>query len=130
MIIRLFILFAVVPVIELYLLLKIGSYIGPLRTVIITLCISGIGAYLAKSQGFKVIGKINQALREGLPPTREILNGLFILIGGLLLLTPGFLTDFIGLTMLIPPVRALYSKAAANFIQKKFNTGEWDSTFF
>ena len=90
MFLKLFFLFALIPIIELYLLLKIGAIIGPLNTVIIILITAGVGSFLAKQEGFKIIRKINMNLREGKPPTRELLSGLFILIGGFLLLTPGF----------------------------------------
>jgi len=130
MFIKLFFLFAIIPIIELYLLLKIGAIIGPLNTIIIILITASVGAFLAKQEGFRVIGKINQAIREGKAPTHELLSGLFILIGGFLLLTPGFLTDIAGITMLIPPIRKIYCRAAEKFIQKKFELGRWDTNSF
>jgi UPF0716 protein FxsA len=130
MFLKLFFLFALIPIMELYLLLKIGAIIGPLNTVIIILITAGIGSFLAKQEGFKIIKKINMNLREGKPPTRELLNGLFILIGGFLLLTPGFLTDIAGLTMLIPPVRNIYCNLAEKYIKKKFEIGQWDENTF
>ncbi len=130
MFLKLFFLFAIIPVIELYILLKIGAVIGPLNTVIIILITASVGAFLAKQEGFRVIKKINHSLREGKTPTIELLNGLFILIGGFLLLTPGFLTDIAGITMLIPPIRVIYSEAAEKFIRKKFELGKWDMEKF
>jgi UPF0716 protein FxsA len=130
MFVKLFFLFAIIPIIELYLLLKIGAIIGPLNTIIIILITASVGAFLAKQEGFRVIGKINQAIHEGKTPTRELLSGLFILIGGFLLLTPGFLTDIAGITMLIPPIRTIYCKSAEKFIQKKFELGKWNSDSF
>ncbi len=130
MFVKLFFLFALIPVLELYILLKIGAIIGPLNTVIIIIITAGVGAFLAKQEGFRVIGKINQALREGKAPTRELFSGLFILIGGFLLLTPGFITDLAGISMLVPPLRSLYCKSAEKFIRKKFDLGAWDSDYF
>ena len=127
---KLFFLFALIPIIELYILLKIGAIIGPLNTVIIILITASVGAFLAKQEGFRVIKKINQALHEGKAPTRELLNGLFILIGGFLLLTPGFLTDIAGITMLIPFIRTFYCKIAEKYINKKFELGRWDTNNF
>ncbi len=130
MFVKLFFLFALIPVLELYILLKIGAIIGPLNTVIIILITAGVGAFLAKQEGFRVIGKINQALKEGKTPTKELFSGLFILIGGFLLLTPGFITDLVGISMLIPPLRNLYCKSAEKFVRKKFDVGEWDTDYF
>jgi len=122
---KLFILFAIIPIAELYLLIKIGGLIGALNTVLIIFFTAVIGAYLAKTQGFIVIRKINQALNEGRLPARELMDGLFVLLGGFTLLTPGFLTDFIGLSMLFPPTRILYIKLAARIIQNKIETDKW-----
>lgn len=124
MFLKLFILFTIIPIVELYLLIKIGGMIGALNTVLIILFTAVIGAYLAKTQGFRVIRKINQALNEGRLPARELLDGMVVLLGGFTLLTPGFLTDFIGLSMLFPPTRILYIKLAVRIIQNKIETGQ------
>ena len=122
---KLFILFTIIPIAELYLLIKIGGMIGAFNTVLIILFTAVIGAYLAKTQGFVVIRKINQALNEERIPAQELLDGLFVLIGGFTLLTPGFLTDFIGLSMLFPLTRILYIKLAVRIIQNKIETAQW-----
>lgn len=122
---KLFILFTIIPIAELYLLIKVGGMIGALNTVLIIFLTAVIGAYLAKTQGFIVIRKIKQALNEGHLPARELLDGLFVLLGGFTLLTPGFLTDFIGLSMLFPLTRMLYIKLGVRIIQNKIETGQW-----
>ncbi|MDH5203529.1 MAG: membrane protein FxsA [Nitrospirota bacterium] len=122
---KLFILFTIIPIAELYLLIKIGGMIGAFNTVLIILFTAVIGAYLAKTQGFVVVRKINQALNEGRIPAQELLDGLFVLLGGFTLLTPGFLTDFIGLSMLFPLTRILYIKLAVRIIQNKIEAGQW-----
>jgi len=122
---KFFILFTVIPIAELYLLIKIGEMIGALNTVLIILLTAIIGAYLAKTQGFVVLRKINQSLNEGRLPARELMDGLFVLLGGFTLLTPGFLTDIIGLSMLFPLSRILYIKLAVRIIQNKIETGQW-----
>ena len=122
---KLFILFTIIPIVELYILIKIGGIIGALNTVLIIIITAVIGAYLAKTQGFIIIRKINQALYEGRLPAQELLDGLFVLLGGFTLLTPGFLTDFIGLSMLFPFTRILYIKLAVRIIQNKIETGQW-----
>ncbi len=121
---KLLILFTIIPIAELYLLIKIGGLIGALNTVLIIFLTAVIGAYLAKTQGFIVIRKINQALKEGRLPARELLDGLFVLLGGFTLLTPGFITDFIGLSMLFPPTRTLYIKLSVQIIQNKIETDQ------
>ena len=130
MFIKLFILFALIPIVELYFLIKVGGMIGALNTVIIILFTATAGAYLAKSQGFTVIRKINQAVSEGRPPASELMDGLFVLIGGFLLLTPGFITDFLGLSMLVPAIRNIYKKIAVNIIKNKIDTGKWNIKLF
>ncbi len=122
---KLLILFTIIPIAELYLLIKIGGLIGALNTVLIIFLTAVIGAYLAKTQGFIVIRKINQALKEGRLPAQELLDGLFALLGGFTLLTPGFITDFIGLSMLFPPTRTLYIKLSVQIIQNKIETDQW-----
>ena len=125
MFLKFFILFTIIPIVELYLLIKIGGIIGALNTILIIIITAVIGAYLAKTQGFIVIRKINQALYEGRLPAQELLDGLFVLLGGFTLLTPGFITDLIGLSMLFPLTRTLYNKIAARIIQNKIETGQW-----
>ncbi|MEJ2048894.1 MAG: FxsA family protein [Calditrichota bacterium] len=102
---RLFLLFTIIPVIELYVIIKIGGMIGALNTILIILTTAVIGAYLAKQQGLLVIRNIRQAVQGGRVPGRELLHGLIVLLGGLMLLTPGFITDIIGISALIPPIR-------------------------
>ena len=130
MVFRLFIIFTIIPVLELYLIIKVGGMIGALNTVLIILVTAIIGASLTKSQGLIVLSKIQQALNEGRIPGNELLHGLMILIGGATLLTPGFITDLIGLSMLIPHVRDFYIKIAQKIIKKRVETGRWDITFF
>ena len=122
---KFFILFTIIPIAELYLLIMIGGMIGAFNTVLIILFTAVIGAYLAKTQGFIVVRRINQALNEGRIPAQELLDGLFVLLGGFTLLTPGFLTDIIGLSMLFPLTRILYIKLAVRIIQNKIETGQW-----
>ena len=130
MVFRLFLLFTIVPVLELYLLIKIGGMIGALNTVLIILVTAIIGASLAKSQGLMVLSQIQQALNEGRLPASELLHGLIILLGGVALLTPGFITDLIGLSMLIPHIREVYIRIVQGIIKRRVETGTWDVGFF
>lgn len=122
---RLLLLFTLIPLIELYILIKVGGLIGAINTILIIIVTGITGAYLARTQGFKVIQKINLAIEQGLTPGRELLEGLLILIGGFTLLTPGFITDIMGLSMLFHPTRSLYIKLALRLIQNKIDTGQW-----
>ncbi|RMF61356.1 MAG: FxsA family protein [Calditrichaeota bacterium] len=121
----LFLAFTLIPILELYLLIKIGGMIGALNTVAIIFTTALIGAFLARQQGMKVLYQITTALREGYPPGRELVEGALVLIGGILLLTPGFFTDFLGLTLLIPQLRSLYSFLFLKWIQKRISSGKW-----
>jgi len=122
---RLLLLFTLIPLIELYILIKVGGLIGALNTILIIIVTGITGAYLARTQGFIVIQKINLAMEQGRTPGRELLEGLFILIGGFTLLTPGFITDIMGLSMLLPFTRSFYIKIALRLIQNKIDTGQW-----
>jgi len=123
MLIRLFILFAVVPVIEVYLLIKVGSLIGPLPTVALLLSISLAGAWLVRHQGFEIMRRIQSELAQGRLPAAELLDGAMVLVGGVLLLTPGFFTDFLGLFFLIPFTRAVIKQLVRLWLQRRLSRG-------
>ena len=115
---RLFLIFATVPIIEIWLLIKVGRVIGALPTVLILLAISMIGAWLARSQGFRTIVAIRDELAAGRLPAAHFLDGALILTGGIFLLTPGFFTDFIGLFFLIPATRTLLKKWLRSWLEQ------------
>ncbi|HEY6874592.1 MAG TPA: FxsA family protein [Geobacteraceae bacterium] len=123
MLIRLFILFAVIPVIELYLLIKVGSLIGALPTVALVLSISLAGAWLVRHQGFELLRRIQSELAQGQLPAAELLDGAMVLVGGVLLLTPGFFTDFLGLLFLIPFTRTIIKQIARLWLQRRLSRG-------
>src|SRR5918997_1585744 len=103
----LLLLFIVVPIAELALLIQVGQEIGVLWTVGILVADSVLGSLLMRSQGRAAWRRFNVALQSGRPPAREVLDGVLVIFGGALLLTPGFLTDVLGLALLIPPTRAV-----------------------
>jgi UPF0716 protein FxsA len=123
MLIRLFILFAVVPVIEVYLLIKVGSLIGAVPTVALLLAISMAGAWLVRHQGFELMRRIQAELAQGRLPAAELLDGAMVLVGGVLLLTPGFFTDFLGLFFLIPATRAIIKQLVRLWLQRRLSRG-------
>lgn len=130
MLFKLFSLFLIIPVVEIYLLIKIGGIIGAVNTVLIVLVTAIIGAYLTKSQGLSVLRQIQDATRQGYMPGNELLHGLFVLIGGFALLTPGFLTDTIGISMLIPQIREIYVRIAKEIIRKKIQQGTFQMRMY
>jgi len=101
----LFILFVIVPVLEIYLLIKVGSVIGAFSTAILVVLTAVIGAWLLRLQGLSTLRRVQLSLSRGEVPAVEMLEGAFLLVGGALLLTPGFFTDTIGFACLIPIVR-------------------------
>jgi len=120
---RLFLIFSIVPIIEIWLLIKVGRVIGPLPTVATLLAISLVGAWLARSQGFRIIVAIRDELAMGRVPAAQMLDGAFILAGGILLLTPGFFTDFIGLFIIIPFSRAVLKRWLKTWLERRFLQG-------
>ncbi len=123
MLFRLFLLFSIVPIIEIWLLIKVGKVIGAVPTICLLLVISMVGAWLAKSQGLRAIEEIRYELAAGRLPAARLLDGAMILAGGILLLTPGFFTDFIGLFFLFPVSRILLKGWLRNFLERELSRG-------
>lgn len=109
----LFILFVLVPAVELYILIQIGQVIGGLNTFLLILATGFTGSWLAKSQGLAVWRSLNDRFSRGEIPGRELMDGAIILVCGALLLTPGVITDVVGLLGLLPGTRTLFRKALA-----------------
>lgn len=99
---RLLLLFTVVPALELYLLIYIGQWLGAFETVLIILVTGGVGAFLAKREGLGVIRRLKEEALTGLPPGDRIVEGVLVLVGGVLLITPGVLTDLTGFLLIMP----------------------------
>jgi UPF0716 protein FxsA len=100
-------LFIVVPIAELALLIQVGQLIGVWWTVLILIADAVLGSMLLRSQGRAAWRRFNQALAEARIPHREVVDGVLVIFGGVLLLTPGFITDILGLLFLFPPTRAV-----------------------
>lgn len=122
--------FVVVPLVELAVFVQVASWIGILETLAILIGVSVLGVYLVKLQGLGVIRRVREQVRAGVVPAADLVNGLLLLVAGLLLIVPGFVTDVVGLLLLAPPVRGLvrgllgrrYSVRAANRVVKVVNT--------
>lgn len=102
---KLFLLFTVVPAVELYLLVRIGEWMGAFETVWMVVTMGFVGAWLAKREGLGVLRQIQEDLGRGIPPADRIVEGLMVLVGSVLLITPGVLTDLVAIFLLVPPIR-------------------------
>ncbi|MDY0225780.1 UPF0716 protein FxsA [Desulfomicrobium apsheronum] len=116
---KLFLLFVLVPVAEIYVLVTVGSSIGAFPTVALVILTALAGAHLARMQGLSTMMRIRENLDQGFMPAEELLDGVLIFLAGMVLLTPGFLTDIAGLLILLPATRNLFKK----WLRKKFD--EW-----
>ena len=105
MLLKLFLAFTIIPIIEIYLLIEIGSMLGALTAVLLVILTGFLGAFLARMQGLQTLYRIQESLREGRMPSGELLDALLIVIAGRVLLTTGFLTDSAGFLLLIPATR-------------------------
>jgi UPF0716 protein FxsA len=116
----LLLLFIVVPIAEIYVIIQVGEAIGALPTIGLLILDSTLGAALLRSQGRAVWRRFNAALGAGRPPAREVLDGALVLLGGALLIAPGFLTDIVGVLCLLPPTRALVRRIAVRSLRLGF----------
>ncbi len=107
---RLFVLFTLVPLMELYFLIKIGGAIGPFNTVLLIILTAFLGATLARLEGIRTMRQISNSLSQGIVPAEEMVDGLLIFAGGVMLITPGVLTDFLALFLLIPITRTYFKR--------------------
>ncbi len=125
----LFLAFVVVPIVEIGLFLQVGSYIGVPATLGLIILTAIAGTMLVRSQGIDVIRKVQNSANRGEMPVAALVQGLFVLIAGVLLLTPGFATDTLGFALLIPPVRELIAAKIWKIIEPNIVTStQWSST--
>ena len=125
--------FIVLPILEMYILIEVGSFIGALNTIGLVLLTALLGLILLRQQGFRTLLNARNKLMQAELPTEEIVTGIFLAVGGALLLTPGFVTDFIGFMCLLPFTRRfLMSFIATSFFnvsefsqQKEARQGNW-----
>jgi UPF0716 protein FxsA len=107
MLLPLVLLFIAVPIVEIYVIIQVGQAIGALWTIALLVADSILGSALMRAQGRAAWRRFNEAIAAGRVPAREVLDGILVVFGGALLLTPGFVTDVFGLAFLLPPTRAL-----------------------
>ena len=106
--------FIVLPILEMYVLIKVGGNLGALNTVLLVLLTALIGVALLRVQGFRTLMNAKNKLGMAQLPAEEIITGIFLAIGGALLLTPGFITDIFGFLCLIPSTRRIFLKLFLN----------------
>lgn len=104
----LILLFTILPALELAVMIYVGSHIGAANTILMIIFTGVSGAYLARLQGFIIIRDIRSRLEHGQMPTEQMIDGFLIFVGGILLLTPGFITDIFGILFLFPLTRSLF----------------------
>ncbi len=112
-------LFLLLPIAELYVIIKVGQAIGLLPTLAILVLDGFVGAALARSQGRVAWERFNRALAGGKVPARETFDGAMIILGGALLLAPGFITDIVGFCLLLPPTRAIFRTGLARLARRR-----------
>ncbi|MDH3972643.1 MAG: FxsA family protein [Deltaproteobacteria bacterium] len=118
---KLFLIFTIVPVIELALLIKIGTVIGTLNTIMLVIFTAMLGAYLVKMEGISVITRFQQNMLEGRFPAEELFDGALVLIAGALLVTPGVTTDLTGFLLVIPSSRLIIKQFLKKYIKYRMS---------
>jgi UPF0716 protein FxsA len=113
-------LFIVVPIIELWVIIQVGQAIGVVPTLVLLLADAILGSLLLRHQGRGAWRRFNEAIAARRFPAREVADGLMIAVGGTLLLTPGFVTDVVGLLLLIPPTRAVLRRMLRGIVARRF----------
>lgn len=107
MVVVLALLFLVIPIAELYVIVKVAGGIGIPETILLLIAISVVGAWLARIAGISVLTRLQRTVRAGKVPSAELVDGALVLFAGALMLTPGFLSDVLAIFLLVPPTRAL-----------------------
>ena len=115
MLLKLFLAFTLIPLVEIYLLIKLGQNFGAITSILLVIFTGILGAYLARMEGLRTLFRIQETMREGRMPGEELLDALLIAIAGLVLITPGFITDVAGFLLLFPFTRML----AKNWLKER-----------
>jgi UPF0716 protein FxsA len=116
-------IFIAVPIAEIYVIIKVGEAIGIIPTILLLIADAVLGSMLWRQQGRAAWVRFNRALAENRLPHKEVFDGVLIIFGGALLITPGFLTDILGAILLIPPTRAIVRAIAARSVRRRMAMG-------
>jgi UPF0716 protein FxsA len=119
----LILVFIAVPIAELYLIYLVGDAIGVLPTLLLLAADSLLGSVLLRSQGRSVWNRFNETIAAGRVPRREVMDGVLVIFGGAFLITPGFLTDIVGLALLIPPTRRIVRRTVERRLGRRVEVG-------
>jgi UPF0716 protein FxsA len=120
---RLLFLFILIPLLELYILFKISGYLGAFQTVALVVFSALLGLVLARFECLKTLQQISQSLSQGIVPAEEMVDGVLIFLGGILLITPGVLTDLFALVLLIPYTRTTFKRWLRRRFDRKIAAG-------
>ena len=126
MFVRLLLLFTIIPLVELFLLVKLGTVVGVGPTVALVIFTGILGAWLARQQGLGVLRRLSEDLAKGRLPAEALIDGLLIVVAGAVLLTPGLLTDALGFLLLVPRTRAAVRRIVVARFARRQKTGEPD----
>ncbi len=118
-------LFVVVPIVEIYFIIQVAHIIGGWETIGLLIFESLLGAWLMKRQGIGALNRISQAIEQRRAPGKELVDGFLIMVAGVLMVTPGFVTDVVGFLLLLPPTRALVRR----LLVARFKQGRYGSVF-
>jgi UPF0716 protein FxsA len=111
--------FIVVPLVEIFVLIQVGQVIGAWPTILLLIVDSIVGGWLVKHEGRRAWAALNTALQSGRMPARELADGALILVGGTLMLTPGFVTDGVGMVLILPLTRPLVRKFLTRYLSRR-----------
>ena len=113
----------VVPIVEIYVIVQVGQGIGVLPTLALLVLMSLVGGFLLRREGRRTWGALTSALQAGRVPAKEVADGALVVLGGALLLTPGFATDAIGLLCILPPSRAVLRRVLTGVVARRLRVG-------
>lgn len=117
---RLALLFTSVTAVEMFLIAQLGALIGPWWTVALVIVTGTLGAWLVRREGIGLIGTLTEELNKGIPPGSRLMEGVLILVGGTLLITPGVLTDLTGFLLIAPPTRQWLAPRVLKYLSDRF----------
>jgi UPF0716 protein FxsA len=129
MLARLFLLFTIVPMAELYLLIKIGSTLGAFNTILLIVITGILGALLARLEGLRTLRQITNSLNQGIVPAEELVDSVLIFVAGVVLVTPGVITDIMGLFLLFPYTRTIFKRWLRKRFDRMVSTGNMQIHF-
>jgi UPF0716 protein FxsA len=115
-------MFIVIPIVEFALLIEIGRRLGTVETLLLIFGTGIVGAYLARMEGFRILYRIQKDMARGIMPTEQLFDGILVLVAGIVLITPGLLTDLAGLILLIPFTRYPIKTFIRNRVQRRFRS--------